>query len=91
MLPDKSGMMTSLMADWSKHEEEEKARRHFHKMGNTQWDYNRELARIAREPEIPARVEKLYIDVWRRRATNLMDYKKDAYHLEGDEYLRVQR
>lgn len=90
-LPEKAEMMTSLEEDWRKHESSGQPRRYFHKMGDTQWEYNRDLAQIAQEPEIPACVEDLYNKVWSSRRFDLMDYKKVNYALQGDQYIRVQR
>jgi hypothetical protein len=45
--------------------------RHFHKMGDLQWQYNRELAALAGIDALPDRVEHLYQDVHRRRAVSL--------------------
>ena len=55
------------------------ARKHFHKMGASQWDYNRTLCRLANLPDIPNPVEKLYNDVHDFRRKNLVTYKQNRY------------
>ena len=65
------------------------AERHFHKMGSSQWDYNRSLCKLANLEEIPLAVEKLYNDVWATRRLNLTSYKRDSYQLCGDSYQRI--
>ena len=59
------------------------AARHFHKMGASQWEYNRSLCSLAHLNEIPNSVEKLYTDLWSHRPYHLTTYKKDSYMLEG--------
>ena len=82
-----------------KDSEEEKSRkldqgipsRHFHKMGNTQWDYNRSLCKQGDLDPLRKAVENLYNDVHERRRHDLISYKKDVYELltDKDEYKRV--
>ena len=60
------------------------AKKHFHKMGASQWDYNRMLAKWANLPDIPNRVEKLYNDVHDYRRKNLVSYKSNGYFLNSD-------
>lgn len=71
--------------------EEEKSRKlragipakHFHKMGNAQWDYNRSLCKLAGLPHISIAVENLYNDVWAVRRGNLTTYKESVYKLDA--------
>ena len=65
--------------------------RHFHKMGTTQWDYNRSLCKLANLNPLRMAVETLYNDVHERRRHHLTSYKKDIYELltNSDEYKRV--
>ena len=58
-------------------------RKHFHKMGADQWDYNRSLCQLARLPLLPLRVEKLYNDVHDFRRKNLVTYKQNNYELNS--------
>ena len=87
-LPDRREMQLSLEEDWAKHKRTGRPQRHFHKMGPLQWEYNRDLAAIAHEPEISVCVENLYNDVHLRRREFLNEYKNEAYYLHGDSYIR---
>lgn len=62
--------------------------RHFHKMGILQWDYNRELAAMAKIDEVPLNIETLYNDVSDRRMVNILGYKDDVYKFDGKKYER---
>ena len=55
------------------------AEKHFHKMGPSQWDYNRILANLADLKPTSDAVEKLYNDVWTRRRHNLTTYKNESF------------
>ena len=65
--------------------------RHFHKMGTSQWDYNRSLCKLANLEPLPLAVENLYNAVHERRRHHLTSYKKDVYRLSqsGEAYERV--
>jgi len=58
--------------------------KYFHKMGALQWKYNKEMAELGGLKPIPQGVENLYNAVHERRKSNLPDYKKDSYSLEGE-------
>lgn len=64
------------------------AQKHFHKMGHTQWQYNRQLANMAALQPVPVAVETLYNDVHARRKEHLCTYKKESYSMAGDSYVR---
>ena len=66
------------------------AERHFHKMGSSQWDYNRALCQLANLKEIPRVVETLYTDLWAHRRQNLTTYKQDSFEIHGDTYRKVE-
>lgn len=55
--------------------------RHFHRMGDLQWEYNRDLARLAMVDPLPPVIEALYKEVHERRRANLPGYKKDIFRL----------
>jgi len=59
--------------------------KYFHKMGTLQWKYNKEMAELGDLEPISNGIENLYNAVHERRKTNLPDYKKDSYCLEGKE------
>ena len=68
------------------------AERHFHKLGDWQWKYNKELAQIAKIPFLNPSVEKLYNDIHIYRRKNLMIYKNQNYILtpeSGGYYKRI--
>ena len=92
-MPSQDEMRESLLDDHRKHQSSGKAPRHFHKMGPDQWTYNREIAHLAQEPEIPCGVEKLYKAVHESRHYHLMDYKKEAYAIaqDGQDFIHVQQ
>jgi len=62
------------------------AGKHFHKMGELQWDYNRELAALAGLPAPGQAVERLYTAVSARRRAALPHYKRDSYQLQGEAF-----
>ena len=65
--------------------------RHFHKMGDLQWAYNRELAVMAGVEGVPQTVETLYNDVTLRRRDHLTAYKDDIYEFIGDKFVRFEK
>lgn len=58
--------------------------RHAHTMGYLQWDYNDEIAKLAKCPCIPRGVRRLYDAVHLERATNLIGYKNKNYKMVDD-------
>lgn len=87
-LPSKEAMMSDTEEEKNTKQKNGVPAKHFHKMGASQWDYNRSLCKLANLSEIPSAVEKLYNDVWATRRHNLTSYKKNSYVLNGDYYER---
>jgi len=58
--------------------------KHFHKMGDLQWRYNKELAELGHIQPVPQVVEDLYNAVHKRRHMSLVDYKKDSFSITSD-------
>jgi len=90
-LPSPEAMLEDSEEEKSRKLDQGIASRHFHKMGSTQWDYNRSLCKQADLNPLRKAVETLYNDVHERRRHNLTSYKKDVYELltDKDEYKRV--
>ncbi|XP_076056876.1 uncharacterized protein LOC143034552 isoform X2 [Oratosquilla oratoria] len=59
--------------------------RHFHKMGEQQWIYNKELSEIANLRGLTPAVENLYLEIHRYRRKNLMTYKSSSFRITGFE------
>jgi len=59
--------------------------KYFHKMGSLQWQYHSDLARLGNIQPLSQTIENLYEAVYKRRMSNLPDYKKDIYKLEGED------
>lgn len=85
-LPSREAMLEDTQEEMAAKKRAGAAAKHFHKMGSSQWDYNRSLCKLAQLREVPLCVEMLYNDVHERRKHNLTTYKKDAYALKGDTY-----
>jgi len=54
----------------------------FHKMGDLQWEYNKEISNLAEIDPLPPVIEKLYKEVWGRRRKDLTRYKQDAFSVQ---------
>lgn len=89
-LPSREAMLEDTREEMEAKRRAGVAEKHFHKMGSSQWDYNRSLCKLAQLREIPLCVEKLYNDVHERRRHHLSTYKKDAYLLKGDSYQLIE-
>lgn len=63
--------------------------RHAHHMGDLQWGYNDELAKLGGFDPIPKVVEKLYKHVHDVRTNQLQIYKQCRFELEGPEAFKV--
>jgi len=62
--------------------------RHFHRQGDQQWAYNRDLAKLGQLDPLEEWVEKLYHDVFVRRKLDLANYKNDNFTFDGKKYVR---
>ena len=80
-LPSPEAMLEDTRRELSSKLDRDIPMRHFHKMGNSQWDYNRSLCKLANLTPIPLKVENLYNAVHERRRHHLTTYKKDIYRL----------
>jgi len=60
----------------------------FHKMGDLQWDYNADIAKLANIQPLPPVIEKLYREVWSRRKLDLVQYKNDKFTIkDSDQFI----
>jgi len=60
----------------------------FHKMGDLQWDYNADIAKLANIQPLPPVIEKLYREVWSRRKLDLVQYKNDRFTIkDSDQFI----
>ena len=93
-LPGNEVMLEAFEDGLKEHIEQGRLLRHYHKMGPLQWDYNRDIARFAKVPEVPLCVENLYNAVHERRTKYLTYYKNDKYikllDNENGEYVRSE-
>lgn len=88
-LPTQTDMIQATTDEEAQQRVEGVAPRHFHVMGERQWNYNRDLAHMAKVPEIPMTVEKLYNDVHATRVRNLITYKRNCFAKGQDGWFHV--
>lgn len=89
-LPSREAMLADTEEERTRKLQAGIAAKHFHKMGNAQWDYNRSLCKLAGLPQISIAVENLYNDVHALRRHHLTTYKESVYKL-GDAKTQYER
>ncbi|KAK7114066.1 hypothetical protein V1264_000192 [Littorina saxatilis] len=83
-LPSKEEMDADTEADYQKRLSEGLPKRHAHTMGNRQWAYNDEIARLAGCELIQKSVKNLYDAVHETRVKNLVGYKRVNYEMVNE-------
>ncbi|XP_043933288.1 flavin-containing monooxygenase FMO GS-OX-like 4 [Protopterus annectens] len=58
--------------------------RHFHTLGNLQWDYHDDLAHLGKFSPLPAFIQSIYCAVKESRAKDFASYKNDNYRVISD-------
>lgn len=76
-------MEQSTQAALAEHFNKGQALRHFHVLGNNQWDYVKDLAALGNIPPLPTYRRDLYEFVSFYRKTQLMYYKNMQFKITG--------
>lgn len=82
-MPSKALMDKETAAELQEKAQKGKPFRHFHKMGNAQWDYVDHLAELGMLPSLQPVLRQIYHDSHLRRRHNLMTYKQNNYVIKG--------
>lgn len=90
-LPSKEEMDADTEAEFQMRLAEGLPRRFAHTMGDRQWAYNDEIARMVGCAPIPKAVQNLYNEIHSIRRKNLVGYKENNYQLVDEEnFLQVE-
>ncbi|XP_066288489.1 uncharacterized protein [Branchiostoma lanceolatum] len=85
VLPPKEDMDKEVERDYTGRLESGMAPHHAHVLGNKQWEYHVDLARLAGCQPLSKALHSLHVGVLSDRATNLCEYRKSNYSITGPE------
>ena len=83
-MPSKEDMIRDLERSIGAHLETGKQYKHFHRVMDVQWQYCRDLARLANLKELPLSYEAMFDEVYERRCNFLLGYRNDVYEFTSN-------